>query len=93
MVLLKCPEGRGHRPQQDAIEEREIEAEIGAAIEKLKTAPDNLRIKVADGIDVINSNLGSAFPILNSQEIDPRVLLKIGYEFLALNLGLTIFHQ
>jgi hypothetical protein len=54
---------------------RATEAQIDAAIEKLKTAPDGVHINVADGIDVIKLNLGSAFPAVNSQEVEQILLL------------------
>jgi hypothetical protein len=41
----------------------------------------------------MKSTPATVYPALSSQGIEPRALLKIAYEYLALHLGSIIFHQ
>jgi hypothetical protein len=47
----------------------------------------------ANGIEIVKSTPAAVYPALSSQGIEPRALLKIAYEYLALHLGSKIFHQ
>jgi hypothetical protein len=67
--------------------------EIANAIAKLKESPEGSRVKIADGIEVLKSTPTAIHPALNSQGIDQRALLKVAYEYLALNLGPKILHE
>jgi HNH endonuclease len=67
--------------------------EISNAEMKVKELPEGVRVKVANGIEVVKSTPTTVYPALNSQGIEPRILLKIAYEYLALHLGSKIFHQ
>jgi len=67
--------------------------EISNAEMKVKELPEGVRVKVANGIEVVKSAPSTVYPALNSQGIEPRALLKIAYGYLALHLGSKIFHQ
>ena len=67
--------------------------EISNAEMKFKELPEGSPIKVADGIEVIKWTPDKLYPAVNSRGIDPRVLLKMAYEYLALHLGSKIFHH
>ncbi len=67
--------------------------EISNAEMKFKELPQGSPVKVADGIEVIKWTPDESYPAVNSQGIDPRVLLKMAYEFMALHLGSKIFHD
>jgi hypothetical protein len=67
--------------------------EISNAEMKLKELPEGVRFKVANRIEVLKSTPATAYPALKSQGIEPRALLKIAYEYLALHFGSKIFHQ
>jgi hypothetical protein len=68
------------------------QGEISNAEMKLKELPEGSRRKIADGIEVLKSTPAAVYPALNSRGIEPRALLKIAYEYLALHLGRKIFH-
>lgn len=65
--------------------------EIANAMASLKELPEGPRVKVADGLEVMKLTPADAYPALNSREIEPLALIKIGYEYLALHLGRKIF--
>lgn len=67
--------------------------EISNAELRFMDLPEGSRIKVANGIEVIKWTPNESYPAVNSQGIDPRALLKMAYEYLALHLGGNIFHQ
>lgn len=67
--------------------------EISNAEMRFKELPEGVRVKVANGIEVVKSTPATVYPALNSQGTEPRALLKIAYEYLALHLGSKIFHQ
>lgn len=67
--------------------------EISDAERNINELPENLRLRVATDVEIMKLTLRPAYPALNSQEIDPRALIKIAYECLALHLGNTIFHR
>lgn len=71
--------------------QRASQNEIDAALEKFRLAPEGSITNVAYGISVLKSSVSSVFPKLKSQQVDRLAILKIAYEFLALNLGRTIF--
>jgi HNH endonuclease len=67
--------------------------EITNAEMRFRELPEGVRVTIADGIEVMKSTPNAVYPALNSQSIEPRALLKIAYEYLALHLRGNIFHQ
>lgn len=67
--------------------------EIACAVKNLSVAPEGVRSKITDGIEITKSVPTLVFPVLDSGEINPLALLKIAYEYLALNLGGAVFHD
>jgi hypothetical protein len=95
------PDGSLIQPLTDAVKtvhtmlrrRSATQEEISSAEMKVKELPEGIRVKVANGIEVVKSTPAAVYPALSSQAIDPRALLKIAYEYLALHLGSKIFHQ
>lgn len=64
-----------------------IKTRLPKAMITLKESPEGSRVKIVDGIEGLKSTRAAIYPALDSREIDQRVLLKIAYEYLALNLS------
>ena len=67
------------------------QGEISSAAIGFENLPDGSRVRVANRIEVLKSTLDAVYPVLNSQGIEPRALLKMAYEYVALHLGKKIF--
>lgn len=66
-------------------------AQIAHAVSNFDEAPENLRVSIADGIEVVKWTVTDIHPTLDGPSLNPLVPLKIAYEYLALHCGLAIF--
>ena len=80
------------------------EAKITEALQKFESAPENTRVTVAEGFDVVKWSITSIDEALETEQCIVRfdggeetlqragiALLKLAFEYLALHLGLAIF--
>ena len=68
------------------------EAEIQEAMKRFEEGPEDSRVTLANGIDIVKWTVTEIHPALDSPRLDPVVPLKIAYEYLALHYGTSIFH-
>src|SRR5262249_2649895 len=70
------------------------EEEVVAACRVAEQAPFGRVVQVADGLYIRNIEVGDARPVLNGDDQpDSLLLLKIAYEFLALECGEAIYER
>lgn len=69
------------------------EAQINQAIGSFNAAPEDARVSIAEGIDVVNWTVQEVEPALTGKPLDSLVPLKIAYEYLALSFGISVFNR
>ena len=70
--------------------EGNTETQIDQALRNLDAAPEDARVSIADGIDVVKWATNKVEPALSGKLLDPLVPLKIAYEYLALSFGKSV---
>lgn len=69
------------------------QTEIDDALRKLATSPEDVRVSISPGIEVIKWSVREIEPELNGGLLDPLVALKIAYEYLALLFGTPVLES
>jgi hypothetical protein len=91
---LICPSDQAPKKIRTNLERNgATQSEIAEALDHLEDIQEGSRVKVAKGLEVLKFTSIDLYPKLNSIGIEPCALLKIAYEYLALNFGKTIFHE
>jgi len=67
--------------------------EIESAIQRISGAPEDTRVELTPGVEFANWRPQTSLPDLSAPFADPRIGLKIAYEFLALYYGEQVFHE
>ena len=69
-------------------------ATIKVALRLLKEAPENKRVQIAPGLEVVSWRIEKLdFDFRNNRPMSPLVPLKIAFEFLACHLGTDIYED
>ena len=68
------------------------EAQIQEAIRKFEQTPEDSRVTIANGIDIVKWSITETRPALDGELLNPVVPMKIAYEYLALHYGEAIFN-
>lgn len=69
-------------------------SEFDAAIEKFDDIAENTKIEISPGLEVVKWTVDKLeFDLSKAELMSPLVPLKIAYEFLALHLGSSIYHE
>lgn len=71
---------------------RSSHAEIAAAKSEFEKSPEDLRVEIAEGISIVKKSIDGFYPTLKLADIT-LPLQKMGYEYLALELGTRIFGE
>jgi hypothetical protein len=66
------------------------EAEIDQAVGNLDATPEDARVSIAAGIDVVKWTVNKVEPPFTGTPLDPLVPLKIAYEHLTLSFGISV---
>ena len=66
---------------------------IAESLRRLESAPENTRVSVADGLEVIKWSIERIEPALDGPLLSELAPLKTAYEFLALHLNDTIYED
>jgi hypothetical protein len=61
------------------------------AIKIFKSAPENTKITLSEGLEVINWQVTGLQPLMDGPDLNLLVPLKIAFEFLAIHLGTAIY--
>jgi hypothetical protein len=75
------------------VREGASESEIANDLQLFDAAPDNARVSLSHGIEVVKWSVSGLQPSLDGPLLDPVVALKCAYEFLALHLGTAIYQE
>ena len=75
--------------RKSGLEEKEIEV----ALRLLERAPDNVRVDLSDAVAVVKRPVHRVIPIWDGENAADLALLKIAYEWLAVNLGAAVYHS
>jgi hypothetical protein len=73
--------------------EGRTEVQIDQAVGNLDAAPEDARVSIADGIDVVKWTVHKVEPALTGKLLDPLVPLKIAYEYLTLSFGISVLNR
>ena len=67
---------------------------IEDAVQTFDNAPDNEKVEVAPGLEIVKWRIDKIQPDFNKSPLmNPLVPLKIAYEFIACHLGIAIYEQ
>lgn len=66
---------------------------IANALKILEAAPENKRVSLSHGIEVVKWSVTGLHPSLDGPLLDHVVVLKCAYEFLALHVGTGIYQE
>lgn len=68
-------------------------ATIAESLNRLESAPENTRVSVAEGLEIIKWSIERIEPALDGPLLSELAPLKTAYEFLALHLNDTIYED
>ena len=69
------------------------EASIAESLSRLEMAPENTRVPLAHGLEVVKWSIERIEPALDGPLLSPLVPLKSAYEFLTLHLGGAVYED
>jgi hypothetical protein len=69
------------------------EASISDSMRRLELAPENTRVPLAGGLEVVKWSIERIEPALGGPLLSPVIPLKSAYEFLALHLNSTVYEE
>lgn len=69
------------------------EALIAESLARLEAAPENTRVLLAHGLEVVKWSVERIEPVLDGPLLTPLVPLKAAYEFLALHLNSAVYED
>jgi hypothetical protein len=68
-------------------------ASIAESLSRLETAPENTRVPLVDGVEVVKWSIERIEPALDGPLLSPLVPLKSAYEFLVLHLSSAVYED
>jgi hypothetical protein len=84
----------GIRSSEQRLKRMGVSEELAIeAIRIFKAAPENTKIKLSEGLEVINWQVTGLQPLMDGPDLNPLVPLKIAFEFLAIHLGTAIYED
>jgi hypothetical protein len=69
------------------------EGSISESLQRLERAPENTRVTLAGGLEVVKWSIERIEPALGGVLLSPMVPLKSAYEFLALHLNSAVYEE
>lgn len=69
------------------------EGSIFESLQRLQCAPENIRVTLAGGLEVVKWGIEQIEPALDGRLLSPMVPFKSAYEFLALHLNSAIYEE
>lgn len=69
------------------------EASISESLQRLEHAPENTRVTIAGGLEVVKWSIERIEPALDGPLLSPIVPLKSAYEFLTLHLNSAVYEE
>jgi HNH endonuclease len=67
------------------------ESDVDAALSLLNSSPEDARVSLSPGIEVVKWSVDRLEPDLNGPLLNPIVPVKCAYEFLALHVGAAVY--
>ena len=68
-------------------------AQIASAMRRFNDAPENVKLALSPGIEVVKWSVTGLRPSLEGPLLDPLIPVKSAYEFLALHVGRAIYQD